>query len=207
MTTPSPCACHQVENENLAANRAEPRRAPRLGSRERWSRARSLSGNHIQTKSTFICGINGVGGGGGGMAHTSACHLTGSEDKTVALASSCLTACIMAVLVQRSKFISGLGATKLDVLIYSMLQQDDTQWNGWISPFLARSRSTLGLEFCIEHRKIKRLAKRPHQQEEDRKGSFPIFFPYLSCSERATWPKVQLTKRRVRMCLADQQFK
>ena len=37
----------------------KPRRAPQRGARSRW-------GIHIQTKSTFFCGINGVGGGGGG---------------------------------------------------------------------------------------------------------------------------------------------
>ena len=52
----------QVENEIPA----RPRRAPRRGAREyRRLRAFPIWGIHIQTKSTFICGINGVGGGGG----------------------------------------------------------------------------------------------------------------------------------------------
>ena len=52
----------QVENEIPA----RPRRAPRRGAREyRRLRALPIWGIHIQTKSTFICGINGVGGGGG----------------------------------------------------------------------------------------------------------------------------------------------
>ena len=52
----------QVENEIPA----RPRRAPRRGARE-YHRLRTFPiwGIHIQTKSTFICGINGVGGGGG----------------------------------------------------------------------------------------------------------------------------------------------
>ena len=53
----------QVENEIPA----RPRRAPRRGAREyRRLRAFPIWGIHIQTKSTFICGFNGVGGGGGG---------------------------------------------------------------------------------------------------------------------------------------------
>ena len=51
----------QVENKIPA----RPRRAPRRGAREyRRVRALPIWGIHIQTKSTFICGINGVGGGG-----------------------------------------------------------------------------------------------------------------------------------------------
>ena len=54
----------QVENEIPA----RPRRAPRRGAREyRRLRAFPIWGTLIQTKSTFICGINGVGGGGGGQ--------------------------------------------------------------------------------------------------------------------------------------------
>ena len=56
----------QVENEIPA----RPRRAPRRGAREReYRRLRAFPiwGINIQTKSTFICGFNGVGGGGGGF--------------------------------------------------------------------------------------------------------------------------------------------
>ena len=50
---------------------ARPRRAPRRGAREfRRLRAFPIWGIHIQTKSTFICGTNGVGGGGGGGLRT-----------------------------------------------------------------------------------------------------------------------------------------
>ena len=56
-------ALAQVENEIPA----RARRAPRRGACEyRRLRAFPIWGIHIQTKSTFICGIIGVGVGGGG---------------------------------------------------------------------------------------------------------------------------------------------
>ena len=54
----------QVENEIPAGPSRAPRRCACVSTLDC---ARSPYGEiHIQTKSTFICGINGVGGGGGG---------------------------------------------------------------------------------------------------------------------------------------------
>ena len=66
-------ACSSWKWNHLAGNRA----GRRGGERVAVDCACSIWGIHIQTKSTFICGINGVGGGGGGTLERRGCSWLG----------------------------------------------------------------------------------------------------------------------------------
>ena len=62
---PSTRACSRSKMKSHRG-RAGRRGGARVSREYRRLRAFPIWGIHIQTKSTFICGINGVGGGGGG---------------------------------------------------------------------------------------------------------------------------------------------